>query len=269
MTSLRLLLKSNDGFLPMLLAIIIGVGGFISVGVIMVNRGGGNLQKGKANLEQLADLEKAIRADAYLNRRLPCPAHGDGDGGAKSSCTGNENDGVIPWRDLGLTREAVTDPFGHLISYIVDPTLSSGNFCSGAAARPGSIRLNPTTSTSLFVVISHGPSGLGGWLPAGGQPAVPFSPLELENCTNSSATGGAPACNDPNADAVTQGPYQADRSEPNFFDDTIQAAKSSDYDALCLSVAGGSSGASSSGASSGGASSSAGGGMGNSSGKGN
>ncbi|MEQ1887777.1 MAG: hypothetical protein ABL951_01200 [Alphaproteobacteria bacterium] len=232
------LFRDEKGFIPMLLALLIALGGLVSVGALILNRSATSLRSGKANLEQLAELEKSIRAYAYMNHRLPCPANGDDATGAvKATCTGGNNDGVVPWRDLGLTKEAVKDPYGRLISYSVDPGLSAGSVCTGTSpvnsALPGAIRINPSANTSFFVLISHGPNGYGGWLPAGGQSASPASSQERENCTDSAASV---TCADPDPLAVTQGPYQPDPDAPNYFDDVILAAKSADYTALCAAT---------------------------------
>lgn len=229
----------------MLLALLIAMGGLVSLSVIMLGRSGYSLEKGKSNIGQLADLEKAIRAHVFLTRRLPCPANGDEDGVSKPSCTGTDNDGVVPWTTLGLSKDDAKDPYGRLISYHVDPDLAASadkNFCinsgsgPGNMARDGTIRLNPSTGTSLFVLISHGPNGLGGWLPTGRQSVIPSSTLERENCPDSAASAGNVTCANPDAKDVTQGPYQGNPAAANYFDDAILAAESNDYTAVCQAI---------------------------------
>ena len=237
----RCLLRDDRGFIPVLLALLIAFGGMISLGAFVLSRSAASLQSGKANLEQLAELEKTIRAYVYLNRRLPCPANGDDmTGAAKTTCTGGNNDGVVPWGELGLPKEAIRDPYGRMISYSVDPLLTSGNVCTGSSpvntALPGSIRINPSAATSLFVLISHGPNGYGGWLPGGRQSANPASSPERENCADSAANNSTVTCADPDPRAVTQGPIQGNPDAPEFFDDTVAAARSEDYTALCNAI---------------------------------
>lgn len=218
----------------MLLALLIAAAGLIGVGVIVLNRTSGALQQDKASTQQLVRLEKTLRAHAYRTGKLICPAHGDGDGAAKTSCTGNNNDGVVPWRTLGLPREDAQDAAGGMISYSVDPDLLAGDFCAGGGtALPGGIRLAPSVATSLFTLVSHGPTGFGAWLPGGRQAANPASAVERENCADSAADTGRVTCADPNPRVINQGPYQSDPAAAGFFDDITLAAKSADYDAVC------------------------------------
>ncbi len=239
MTIWRRLIRSESGFIPMLLALLIAAGAIIGLGVLMLKGSSISLEKSKSNSAQLIGLEKTIRAYVFLTRRLPCPANGDEDGISKPSCAGNNNDGVVPWATLGLPKDDAKDPFGHLISYHVDPDIVAGNICTGVTASPGTIRLNPSADTSLFVLISHGPNGLGGWLPTGRQSVIPSSTLERENCSDSAANPNNVTCANPNAKDVTQGPYQANPAAANYFDDTVLAARSSDYDKNCPVSTGG------------------------------
>ncbi len=229
--------ESEGGFIPLLLVLLMAAAGLIGVGVIVLNRTGSALVHGRASSEQLARLEKTLRAHAYRTARLPCPADGDGDGVSRTGCTGNNNDGVVPWRTLGLPREDAQDAFGGMISYSVDPDLLAGDFCAGGAtALSGGIRLAPSAATSLFVLVSHGPTGYGAWLPSARQAANPASAAERENCADSAAAASRVSCTDPNPRTINQGPYQPDPAAANFFDDITLAAKSADYDAVCAAA---------------------------------
>ena len=236
----RPLVQDDKGFIPMLLALLIALGGLIGVGSLILSRSSVNLQSGKANLEQLTEIEKTIRGHAYQYRRLPCPANGDDPSGvAKATCTGSANDGVVPWGTLGLPQEAIRDPYGRLISYSVDPGLVDGKICTGATPNtplPGAIRINPTASTTLFALVSHGSNGLGGWLPNYRQSAPPASLLERENCANSAANSANVTCADPDPLVINQGPIQRDPTAPDYFDDSVLAARSEDYTALCAAI---------------------------------
>lgn len=232
------LIRSESGIIPMLLALILAAGAFIGLGTLMLKGSGAALKKTKSNSEQLVGLEKTIRAHVFLTRHLPCPADGDGDGASRAGCAGNNNDGVVPWVTLGITRDDATDPFGRLISYHVDPDLEPVNsnaakICQGNDARAGTLRLNPSADTSLFVLISHGSNGFGGWLPIGRQTANPASALERENCSGSAVNPANVTCANPSAKDITQGPHQTDPAAANYFDDTVLAARSSDYNDNC------------------------------------
>ncbi len=232
------LIRSESGIIPMLLALLLAAGAFIGLGMLMLRGNGAALRNVKSNSTQLLELEKTIRAHVFLTRHLPCPANGDGDGASRAGCAGNNNDGVVPWATLGITRDDATDRFGRLISYHVDPDLDPVNsnaaeICQGNDARAGTLRLNPSADTSLFVLISHGSNGFGGWLPIGRQTANPASTLERENCSDSAVNPANVICANPSAKDITQGPYQTNPAAANYFDDTVLAARSSDYNDNC------------------------------------
>ena len=56
----RHFIRDENGFIPMLLALLIALGGLVGVGSLMLSRSTANLRSGKANLEQLAEIEKTI-----------------------------------------------------------------------------------------------------------------------------------------------------------------------------------------------------------------
>ncbi|MDO9480858.1 MAG: hypothetical protein Q7J66_09675, partial [Hydrogenophaga sp.] len=65
---------------------------------------------------------------------------------------------VVPLRELGLQSEDALDAWGRLITFRYDPP-------------PGglSVNVSGTPTPVRWVLISHGPSGLGAWLPGGIQ----------------------------------------------------------------------------------------------------
>lgn len=240
----RKFLHSESGIIPMLLALLLAAGAVIGFGAYILKGSTVALQSNKSNYEQLVDLEKTIRAYTFLNRVLPCPAAPNGDGASKTSCASNENDGVVPWATLGITRAAATDPYGRLISYHVDPALApvnpnNLNICQSTTARPGTLVLSPTTAVSLFVLISHGPNGLGGWRTNSLQMPNPASTQERENCADITGNNSIVTCVNPSATIVTQGPHQTDLSQPNYFDDMLLAATSANYNPVCANGGGG------------------------------
>lgn len=183
--------------------------------------------------------------DALVNfvatfQKLPCPSDPTGavsPGLSIGSSTCTYPNGVVPWKELGLTQAQVTDKWGRLISYRVydgsvgltqnngasalncdtdnlttlhipptpnglcdningkhdtlhtttHPNFITYNFpANPAGSTPsydkglkvhnfGSTPANANVLNVAFVLISHGPSGLGGYLPNGTRMAMPAS----------------------------------------------------------------------------------------------
>ncbi|NJD64188.1 MAG: type II secretion system protein [Chloroflexi bacterium] len=87
-------------------------------------------QRREATRQRLAGVETAIALFVSQNQRLPCPADGtrpgtDANAGKENpdppsgTCTGNQANGVVPWRALGLSEQDVTDGWGNRLTYRV------------------------------------------------------------------------------------------------------------------------------------------------------
>ena len=171
--------------------------------------------------QRLDRIEKALRAYAVIQVRLPCPAKGialatdavfglSSHNVATATCT--NPDGIVPWRTLGISQSEAMDGWGRFISYRVPvdtpappavPTTAGMTRASAAdmtncdvvdladppkplvdfactsskdvldttflalGVRPGlTVRVNganPPQTQSAWVLISHGPTGLGAW----------------------------------------------------------------------------------------------------------
>ena len=100
-------------------------------------------------------------------RRLPCPADGTlasangaaGTEGARApatGCTGNQQNGVVPWRDLGIAELDATDGWDRRLTYRVFPLLAADNMmdvtkcdpAGTAAVAAGGACASPCTSTT-------------------------------------------------------------------------------------------------------------------------
>lgn len=117
----------------------------------------------------------------------------------------------VPWRELGLQADDRLDAWGRLITY---RQAAAGLTVSGTAAR--------------WALVSHGPSGLGGWLPSGSQKLpLPAAGNAQETANVQSATtlfqlpGFAPT----DIDAATA---------VNHFDDMVRFGVSADWSAMCI-----------------------------------
>ncbi len=114
-------------------------------------------QRREATRQRLAGVETAIALFASQNKRLPCPADGTEVGTSATAgkenpdpptgvCSGNQANGVVPWRALGLTEQDITDGWGNRMSYRVSPefvSTGSMNFTrcdpAGTADRNGTV----------------------------------------------------------------------------------------------------------------------------------
>jgi len=94
-------------------------------------------------------------------------------GALGSASTGDAAPGgtTVPWRTLGLARDDAFDAWGRKIRY-----LSPGSVAQfGAPAQP-----------STWALVSHGPTGFGGWLASGQQMPPPVNADELANVNGGS-----------------------------------------------------------------------------------
>lgn len=93
-------------------------------------------QKRALTATRLAAAEAALVQFVTQQRRLPCPGDGslastdsnvgiEGPRNTSTGCTGNEANGVLPWRALALTESDVTDGWDRRFTYRVDPLLAA------------------------------------------------------------------------------------------------------------------------------------------------
>ncbi|MBY0430508.1 MAG: hypothetical protein K2Q10_04870, partial [Rhodospirillales bacterium] len=116
----------------------------------------------------LRRIDTALKSYAIGNNlNIPCPAPTTtSDGAASASCTGVQNSGVLPWKDLELSVDDVKDGWGHLFTYIVDPAAATTSICNGTAAKTTGTLSHDAESdvpggNYLFAIIGHGPNGRG------------------------------------------------------------------------------------------------------------
>lgn len=155
---------------------------------------------------QLEEIREILIGHAIVTGRLPCPAsptipENDPRAGmedrndANTPC--NRSYGVIPWATLGI---AGNDVWGRRLTYFVSSKFSgpapsaglssfslstgSGSDNAGTAnVKPGISSGSNIASDLPAIIVSHGPNGLGGFLP-GGQQIPGAKGDELENANN-------------------------------------------------------------------------------------
>lgn len=129
-------------------------------------------------------IRAALHAYAVTQGRLPCPVAGATSdygptgaglaappGPSVAACTAKN--GTVPWVSLGLRSEEAQDAWGRKISYRVFDDLVKDDGVKNSASTVGlSVKyaaVNPPHTGLAWVLISHGVSGLGAWLPNGTQ----------------------------------------------------------------------------------------------------
>lgn len=181
-----------------------------------------------ADTARRLDIVRNALADFVSTQEyLPCPANGAANTGLSDpvgpSVNCNSPDGTVPWKTLGIPEDAEFDGWNRRISYrvyagntgLTQPSGASMVHCdarkaggalviaaNGLCATDHSnlsdqflagkgLSFNDngaTTSQIAFVLISHGSSGLGAWLPGGTRMQLP-AVGNLEETANSNAGG--------------------------------------------------------------------------------
>lgn len=94
---------------------------------------------------------------------LPEAAQGaDSTGDAVPGGTGT----TVPWRTLGIAPEDALDAWGRKISYSI---------------KISQVKVFGTDESANWALVSHGPTGLGAWLPSGQQMPAPGNADEVTN----------------------------------------------------------------------------------------
>lgn len=163
---------------------------------------------------KLAGVETAITLFVAQTQRLPCPANGtlpstDANAGLEQrgmsgDCTGQQQNGVVPWRTLGLTEADATDGWYHRITYRAAPFLTYNNAMAMIACDVGGAQPAVTGGAPFYFVCNAACA-------AGTAYAACTSPLSfLEDKGLEIQSNGAVVVMNPNAVA----PYQPGVATP-------------------------------------------------------
>ncbi len=188
---------------------------------LALTRTAADVDRSSETTEHLVKVQAALEQFASAAERLPCPANpaidsGDAEPNAAAvACTYPA--GSVPWRSIGLRREDSLDAWGWKIGYrvyqgptgltqlrgasmvdcdTVEPTpagtdanggcksshdTTEAQFLAGKGLQVYAFSATPFNDAA-YVLISHGPSGLGAYTTAGGQKTPnPASVDELAN----------------------------------------------------------------------------------------
>ena len=120
-----------------IVVVLIIVSVLIAMAAVMT-RGVVAAQKRTLTASRMAAIEAAFVQFVSQQKRLPCPADGtqgpgtpnlgiEGPRNAGNGCTGNQQDGIVPFRALGLTETDATDGWDRRLTYRVAPLLAADN----------------------------------------------------------------------------------------------------------------------------------------------
>lgn len=135
--------------------------------VAAITRGIAAGQKRSLTATRIAGIDAALVQFVQHQKRLPCPANGTFASSANNAgvemraggvCTGNQQDGVVPWRTLGLAENDATDAWDRRLTYRVGPALARDggmdmSWCDPAGGGVGvgnPIACNPACTSSTL-----------------------------------------------------------------------------------------------------------------------
>ena len=124
----------------------------------VITRGIMSAQKRSLSANRVAAIETALVQFVMQQKRLPCPADGTlassannagvemRDGGG--NCTGNQQNGVVPWRTLGLTENDATDAWDRRLTYRVFPSFANNNGMDMSSCDPAGSETAPPAAAA-------------------------------------------------------------------------------------------------------------------------
>lgn len=198
-----------------------------------------------STLKKQEIIKEALSMYLGKYRRLPCPDLP----GAAANVSGRGDDnrataenvtttcaaavGVVPYIDLGLSRDTVTDGWENLITYAVTIAAAdtadwsrSSAFSAGKAGNLSALSRSPATNAAttdltapekaVVILVSHGPNGLGAWTIQATQNIQPAAGTDEANNTDGDTT------------FIVREPTTTDIAVYGAFDDKVHFIKASE-----------------------------------------
>lgn len=225
------------GFSLIELAVVMTIAGLLMGGFLQVYSVLEKKKRYEITKQRLRDIKSALTHYVIMNRHLPCPAAPSGEysdnqcanqegsisgvelhniGGSNSSVDPQNEvwTGILPMKELRFDREQIQDGWGNQFTYAVSRRLTLPNGMIGNPLPLGVIsvvdengnNLLDKPDTSRYVVVSHGPTGAGAWLPGGGRKPCTEDTSDGKNCLGLNVFVVAPLSNQPGK---------------NFYDDIV------------------------------------------------
>jgi prepilin-type N-terminal cleavage/methylation domain-containing protein len=227
----------RKGFSLIELSIVLTIASILLTGFLqfysVIERG----KKYEVTKQRLRDIRTALTHYVIMHGHLPCPAGVAGEYPA-AQCTqaaepmagvGSYNVnkmnsgadpqneiwiGILPGKELRFDREQMLDGWGHAFTYAVSRRLTLPNGMIGNPVPSGVITVVDQNGDSVldkpdtgrYVVVSHGPTAAGAWLPEGRRKPCTENTLDGKNCLGMNVFVVAPASD-------VQGKY--------FYDDIV------------------------------------------------
>jgi prepilin-type N-terminal cleavage/methylation domain-containing protein len=140
------------GFTLVEIAVVLFILAILIAMAAAITRGVTSAQRRSLTATRIATVDAALLQFVTTQRRLPCPADGTlasnhndaGLEGARNAggCTGDQANGVVPWRTLALTEVEASDGYDRRLTYRVFPGLAGNNgmdmsWCDPAGSEGG------------------------------------------------------------------------------------------------------------------------------------
>lgn len=159
----------SRGFTLVEIAVVLFIVGVLIAMAAAVTRGVSAAQKRALTATKMAAVDAALMQFVQQQKRLPCPGVGtlastdnlvglEGARNGATGCTGNQQNGVVPWRALGLSESDATDGWDRRLTLRIDPALAADNamnlsWCdpagTGPVVAPNNACNSACTNTSL------------------------------------------------------------------------------------------------------------------------
>ena len=127
--------RSTRGFTIVELLVVIVIVSILIAMAAVVTRAITGQQRRSTTATRIANVDAALQQFVIVQKRLPCPADGtlasanpgaglEGARTAAAGCTGDQKNGVVPWRALGLSENDATDGWERRLTLRIPPYLA-------------------------------------------------------------------------------------------------------------------------------------------------
>jgi len=224
---MRIEQNRKNGFSLIELSIVLVITGILMSGFLQYYSVMQQKKQYDITKQRLRDVRTALTLYVITHGNLPCPASPSGDYSADQCAKGTnpmpgierynidsshsspdaQKDvwtGILPMKELRFDLEQIQDGWGNKFTYAVSRRLTLPNGMKGNPLPLGVISVVDENGNSMLV--SHGPTGAGAWLPGGGRKPCTEKTLDGKNCLGLNVFVVAPLSNQPGT---------------NFYDDIV------------------------------------------------